>query len=222
MNKLLNEIYEPINILGDLSSMNMFVDVVNKIESESDADAKAAIAKKFIDDKDLIKEISYEDLKRYLSDESSIDVTLARRLYLLERSIPRRQGDTHTWLERLKIFADTSTLEHSVVATKDVLGKKLYFTRKSGDHEALHYGAGSYAADFYYWDDVKNKAVFVEFKHWRRADIESAKEYYKDKIYSASNVIVCTGDYRFYWIDYAADSVTEIDNIVINDKLLIW
>ena len=168
--------------------------------------------------KKLIKEISYEDLKEYLSDESSIDVTLARRLYLLERSIPRRQGDTHTWLERLKIFADTSTLEHSVIAAKDVLGKKLYFTRKSGDHEALHYGAGSYAADFYYWDDVKNKAVFVEFKHWRRADIESAKEYYKDKIYSASNVIVCTGDRRFYWIDYAADIVTEIDNIVINDK----
>ena len=222
MKNVLNEIYDPINIIGDLSSMNTFVDVVNKIESEHDADAKAAIAKKFIDDKDLIKKISYEDLKRYLSDESSIDVTLARRLYLLERSIPRRQGDTHTWLERLKIFADTSTLEHSIIATKNVLGKKLYFTRKSGDHEALHYGAGSYAADFYYWDDIKNKAVFVEFKHWRRADIESAKEYYKDKIYSASNVIVCTGDHRFYWIDYIADSITEIDNIIINDKLLIW
>ena len=110
-----------------------------------DADAKAAIAKKFIDDKDLIKKISYEDLKEYLSNESSIDVTLARRMYLLERSIPRRQGDTHTWLERLKIFTDTSTLEHSIVASKNVLGKKLYFTRKSGDHESLHYGAGSYA-----------------------------------------------------------------------------
>ena len=96
MNNLLNEIYDPINIIGDLSSMNTFVDVVNKIESESDANAKAAIAKKFIDDKDLIKKISYEDLKEYLSDESSIDVTLARRMYLLERSIPRRQGDTHT------------------------------------------------------------------------------------------------------------------------------
>ena len=76
MNNLLNEIYDPINIIGDLSSMNMFVDVVNEIESEHDADAKAAIAKKFIDDKGLIKEISYEYLKEYLSDESSISGSL--------------------------------------------------------------------------------------------------------------------------------------------------
>ena len=40
--------------------MNTFVDVVNKIESESDANAKAAIAKKFIDDKDLIKKIIFK------------------------------------------------------------------------------------------------------------------------------------------------------------------
>lgn len=215
-------VYTPIDLTKDCDKDSTFMKMMLEIENEQDPKVRAEIAQKYITEYNIFTMVRFEELRDLLDNDSNLPLSLARKLYLFERSIPRRVEDKSSWLERLKIFTDTSTLERSIVEAGEVLGHKVYFSRASGDHTTLHSGRGNYGTDFYYWSTELNKAVFVEFKHWRRADIESAKEYYKDKIYGASNVIICTGDRTFYWVDYSSDTVTKLENIKIVEKLLIW
>jgi hypothetical protein len=216
------QLISDVDILRD--APNKFLNEVAKLESLADFHERGKEAEKYINENGGLKAIAYEELIAGLASPSSQPLSFWRQLYLLERSIPpRKDAKQVSWFERLKIFADTYKLEHAVLGKKlDGLPGKLLFTRKSGDHDNLHAGAGAYAADFYCWDDKANKFhSFIEFKHWGTTDILRAADFYKDKHYFADYVLLFTSEHKYYLIDYINDQIIEQTNLSV-PKLLYW
>lgn len=211
-------IIDYLNVLNNLEQTRLTADVdiltgasqdfleeVAKLESMTDFRERGKEAERYINKSNSITFINYLDLIAYLLNPDSCSQSTWQQLYLLERSIPPRKGTgtTPSWFDRLKIFADTYKLEHAVVGKKLLgLPGKIYFAKRSGDHENLHLGSGEYWPDFYCWDNTNNKCCgFVEFKHWASTDLQKAVAFYKDKHYKARYVLLLLKDH-YYLIDY--------------------
>lgn len=146
---ILTDICKEVNILNLASSR--FTSLVEAIETEENKNKKADIALDFLVKNNLPLKVSYPGLQSILLNEDSYkDIDLMRYLYVLERSLPRRDADTSTWLDRLRIFVDTYILEHFLVNKSFIDRPAIRFSRLSGDHENLNAGKGKYGADFYY------------------------------------------------------------------------
>lgn len=200
-----------------------FLDKVVELETTIDFHERGEKAARYITENGGLSQISYEDLIRYLTDPSSAPISIWRQLYLLERSIPpRNNAEQISWFNRLKIFADTYQLEHVANGKKlNGLPGKIRFSRKSGDHDNLHIGAGNYAADFYCWDEVLDKFHgFVELKHWGSQDIAKAMEFYSDKHYDAMYVLVFLKDGSCKLLDYKNNAI--IDQAEISAPTLLY
>lgn len=218
----------PENVTSEIDILHgasiEFIEEVAKLESIDDYKERGLEAIKFLKEHNGFDLIPFTLLISYLSDYEGCPISIWRQLYILERSIPpRKNAITKTWVERLKIFADTYVLEH-IVDHSHLVGLPgiVAFTRNSGDHENLHAGQGSYAADFYCWDKLTNtRHAWVEFKHWGTVDIEAAKEYYLTKKYSARYVLVFLADHTYKLIDYQENTIIEQPQLAV-PNLLIW
>lgn len=195
-----------------------FIKEVGELEKTLDPVERSKEAIRYITECHYQTFVNYQDLINYLTNPDICSKSTWRQLYLLERSIPKRKDTPQiSWFDRLKIFADTYKLEHAVVG-KSLRGLpgKIFFTRKSCDHEKLRMGPGSYAADFYCWDAANNKFHdFVEFKHWATTDLQKAVEFYKTKRYDARYVLLLLKD-CYYLIDYK-----DINSPIITKQLAL-
>lgn len=218
------DVTSEIDILTD--APRKFLSIVAKIETAKNDKAKANIAKQYIEEVNSIKVIDYKVLGGYLQDYASCPIQVWRQLYLLERSIPSRFGTRYTWVQRLKIFYNTFVNESNVVGAS-FNGHKLYYIRGNSNnpirHDALVYGVGQPAADFYYYDDTiqggtTNKMVKVEFKYCAESTPQAGAEKYATGryTYGAKYVILYMANTKSYvMVDYnkypASGCITELN-----------
>jgi len=214
-----NNIYSEINILD--GAPERFISEVIKLESMSNLRERAVEAYNYLVSSGGFTQIDFKTLGRMLSSPDKIDIRNWRNLYLLERSIAPRNS-RWTWLNRLKMFYNTYLEEHQLVY-KPYKNSKFYFLDKSGDHENLHAGNGTFGSDFYYFDDTIsgttwNKMVKVEMKY-AYGDLNSEVIKYnptnKNHTYEASHVILYKEGDGYYMVDYQCESplVEKLDHV---------
>jgi len=216
-----------INISNEIDILTgapvQFIKEVELLESITDVKERSNEALRYLKNNNCILSIGYETLIIYLANYMSCPTQRWRQLYLLERSIPpRANSQQKSWLDRLKIFADTYKLEKAVNRKLlNGLPGKILFSKESGDHENLHAGIGSYFPDFYCWDALNSKLhAFVELKCWSSTNIQNAKDYYKNKRYNARYVLVFMSDHQYKLIDYQEDKIIDQPDLQA-PKLLI-
>lgn len=204
-------VVDEINILSGASTS--FINLVAQLETESDLNMRATIAKQYIDDNAGLKEISYDQLGKYLASYDAAELDIWRKLYVLERSIPPRFGDKYTWPQRLKMFYNTYVRESAVAGKATYKGKKIYLIKGNKDtptnHDKLVYGHGKWGADFYFYDDTLpgdktwQKMVKVEMKHGSESVETEVAKHASDKfLYGAKYLILAMADGSYYMINY--------------------
>ena len=176
--------------------------------------------------KDKKQLIDYPTLKLALKSPKNIDPETGRWLYLIERSIPPRSKDRYSWVQRLKIFVNTYTYEHTVEKAQyrpflndPLKGGKLYFRKGSArnpiDHENLRAGRGNFGADFYFYDKSQPKGQemqSVEFKYNPKSSVEAGVDYVQnnDQTYDANYLIMYdNSSQKFYWVDLITGTYSE-------------
>lgn len=149
LNAIPSKVYDEINIL--IGASQSFIDEVCLLESTTDLKVRAELALAYLKENNGIELIDFKTLGQYLCAPKNVDLAIWRQLYILERSIKPRNSNW-SWVNRLKMFYNTYLEEHGLLGQyyKD---HKFYFLNKSGDHENLHAGMGTYGSDFYYFDD---------------------------------------------------------------------
>ncbi len=211
INTLSPLICKEINILSGAS--RAFIDFAYELETCTDTKLRAAKAKAYIEKNKGMTEVTYSHLIRFLQDMNLVPLTVWRQLYLLERSIPPRFGSSYTWVQRLKMFANTYVRECAVNDRGYYNGFKLLFRKGNAknptNHHKLVYGQGKWGADFYFFDNNLpgtanyQKMVSVELKHSSTNLNYEINKYKDDKyLYNAKYLILAMADGSYYMIDY--------------------
>lgn len=154
-------------ILENIEEEPDFLETAFKIETSRSVVEQQQLALAFIETHaDYPKSFDHAVLTRELKRVKSWQPKSCRYAYMLQYSIPltaklrTANYRPYNWIQRLMVFANTYTVESTVVGKYYGKFKFLYRTKGKNrviDHNILEYGPGEELADFYFWDKDNNK-----------------------------------------------------------------